>query len=121
MQGKLVIPALAAILVAGNAGAVDNAVGAQVNNTATNYTSTDGHVNYKDKSLANYQDPYLTNPRGYKSNQFGEAAPAPKPNLFYTETAPSYRESAAEFRRDSSVRSDTDTYIGDNDPNRETR
>ncbi len=62
----------------------DNAMLAQEvsGQDATGYSSNDGQINYSDKNLANYQDPYLTNPRGYKSNQFGEAAPAPKANVF---------------------------------------
>ena len=50
----------------------------------TEVAPSGGQIDYQDKNLANYQDPYLTNPRGYKSNQYGEAAPAPKPNVFYT-------------------------------------
>jgi hypothetical protein len=38
------------------------------------------NINYHDKTLHNYQDPYLTNHRAYKSNENGEAAPPPKSN-----------------------------------------
>lgn len=52
---------------------------------ATGYSPSDGEIRYDDKNLANYQDPYLINPRGYKNNQYGQAAPAPKQNVFIDE------------------------------------
>ena len=39
-------------------------------------------INYHDTSLHNYQDPYLTNPRAYKSNENGQAALPPRLNNF---------------------------------------
>ena len=53
---------------------------APVNNPNQRDDASGGNVNYKDTKLSNYQDPYLTNPRAYKSNQYGTAATPPKPN-----------------------------------------
>ncbi len=45
-----------------------------------------GGVNYQDRSLTNYQDPYASNIRAYQSNENGVAAEPPAPNVFIVNT-----------------------------------
>ena len=87
--------ALAFITLASSAqawvrGGTDTGIGTNINASNSIYVQTDIDaqpaagmgINYHDKTLHNYQDPYLTNPRAYKSNENGEAALPPKPNGF---------------------------------------
>ena len=50
------------------------------------------NIDYENKSITNYQDPYLQNGRAYKNNEDGQAAPAPKANGVVVETPPTFKE-----------------------------
>lgn len=70
------------------------------------YQSTDGEVDYNDRTISGYQDPYATNSRAYKSNEFGDAAPAPKENIFSEYREPTYRDDNY-----VGITTDTETYV----------
>ena len=63
-------------------------------------------IDYNDKNIENYQDPCKTNPRAYQSNEEGEAAPAPKNNVFREEFPKGIK---ADY--DRSIRSGTKSYL----------
>jgi len=87
---KFLVIALSLAAIAGNSYANGDNMRDTGNTDATSYSATGVKADYSNKNLANYQDPYLTNPRAYKSNQYGEAAPAPQPNVFYSVEEPAY-------------------------------
>ena len=102
MKLKRFLPALAVIasISPANAMAVvyDSSASMDMDNSnanATTYVTNSTEIHYRNKNLANYQDPYLTNPQAYKSNQYGEAAPSPKQNVFYNGYAPVYNAQEA--------------------------
>ena len=100
MLNKTLLTAIliSASITTANAAIIDDSAtanaGASVTNSnadATTYDSNDAKLSHRNKNLANYQDPYLTNSTSLsKQSIWRGCVQAPKPNVFYDANGPIY-------------------------------